>query len=75
MLQRHLAFRPSRITTNLSLSQWASVFGDAKRTAALLNRLTHRCRTLETGNNSYRFTASSETAKKKRKETSALTPS
>jgi DNA replication protein DnaC len=61
------------ITTNLSLSEWAQVFGDAKITAALLDRLTHRSHILETGNDSYHFKASSEAAKKTRKETPALT--
>jgi DNA replication protein DnaC len=56
------------ITTNLSFSEWATVFGYAKMTTALLDRLTHCYHILETGKDSFHFKSSSAVATRKKKD-------
>jgi DNA replication protein DnaC len=69
-----IAYCRATETPETRCSEWASVFGDAKMTTAFLDRLTHRCQIPEIGNESYSFTTSSETAKKKQRAIPALTP-
>jgi DNA replication protein DnaC len=53
------------LTTNLAFSEWVQVFGGERMTAALLDRLTHRCSIFEMNGESFRFRESMKSKKKK----------
>jgi DNA replication protein DnaC len=56
------------ITTNLPFSEWDQIFQGERMTAALLDRLTHRCHIFEMNGESYRFRESMKSKKNRKSE-------
>jgi len=56
------------VTSNLAFSEWAQIFQGERMTAALLDRLTHRCQIFEMNSESFRFRESIKNKKSKKSE-------
>jgi DNA replication protein DnaC len=56
------------VTSNLAFGEWGQVFQGERMTAALLDRLTHRCQIFEMNGESFRFRESMKSKKAKKGE-------
>lgn len=63
------------LTSNLAFSEWNTVFQGERMTAALLDRLTHRCAIFEMNGESYRFRESMKNKKRKASDPESGKPS